>query len=69
MARTNINLDESLVRKGLKLTGLSTKKDLVHKALQDLVQRENRKKILKLEGKIQWRGNLPKMRKGRFDSR
>jgi len=49
--RTNIVLDEKLVKEGLKLTKLKTKKDLVNLALKELVARRRRKKILKLENR------------------
>ena len=60
--RTNVVLDDELVKEGLKLTKLKTKKDLVNLALEELVARRRRKKILKLEGRIEWEGNLNEMR-------
>lgn len=62
MRRTNIVLDEKLINKGKKLTGLKTCKDLVDFALKQLLRHENQKKILNLEGRIEWSGNLAKMR-------
>ena len=62
MKRTNIVLDEKLVNKGKKLTGLKTSKDLVNFALKQLVRHEKQKKILELEGKIDWSGDLAVMR-------
>lgn len=67
MGRTNINLDDSLVSKGLKITGLRTKRELVDLALRELVRKEDQKSILTLEGKFSWNGNLDEIRKGRFD--
>lgn len=64
--RTNVVLDDELVKEGLKLTKLKTKKDLVNLALEELVTRRRRKKILKLEGKVKWEGNLNQMRRSRF---
>jgi Arc/MetJ family transcription regulator len=63
--RTNIVLDENLVKAGLKATGLKTRRELVDFALRDLLRRESQKKILELRGKIRWEGNLSKMRQGR----
>ena len=63
--RTNVVLDDELVKEGLKLTKLKTKKDLVNLALEELVARRRRKKILKLEGKVKWEGNLNEMRRSR----
>jgi len=63
--RTNIELDEALVRQAMKLTRAKTKKALVHHALEELVSRRKRKKLLDLEGKVQWRGDLDEMRNRR----
>jgi len=65
MLRTNIELDEKLVKEGLKLTRKKTKKDLVNHALQELVSRMKRKKLLELEGKVKWTGKLNDLRKSR----
>jgi Arc/MetJ family transcription regulator len=65
MARTNIDLDERLVKAGLKVTKLKTKKDLVHYALEELIRRKKRKGLLTLEGKVVWKGSLGRMRKSR----
>jgi Arc/MetJ family transcription regulator len=64
--RTNIDLDEGLVSRGLHLSGLRTKKDLVNLALQEFVRRKDQKKILGLRGKIRWKGDLDLMRGNRF---
>jgi Arc/MetJ family transcription regulator len=64
--RTNIVLDEGLVRQGLKATGIKTRRALVHHALEELVRREKQMGLLKLEGKIKWTGDLNKMRRDRF---
>lgn len=58
MAKISINLDDRLVATGMKRTGCKTKKELVHLALQELITKKNRKKILKLEGKITWEGEF-----------
>jgi len=61
MLRTNIELDEKLVAEGLKLTRKKTKKELVNYALEELVRKLKRKKLLDLEGKVEWTGNLSEM--------
>ena len=66
MSRTNINLDDSLVSQGLKVTGLRTKRELVDLALRELLRNERQKNILELEGRFQWHGDLDELRKGRF---
>lgn len=64
--KTNIDLDERLVKRALELTGLKTKKELVNHALAELVRREDQKGILRLKGKIAWSGDLGQMRESRF---
>lgn len=68
MSRTNIVLDDELVEKCRRLTGIKTRRSLVDFALRELLRHENQKKILDLKGKVNWEGNLDKMRSGRFAS-
>ena len=65
MQRTNIVLDRKLVRRGLKATGLKTRRALVHHALSELVRRESQLGVLTLKGKIHWSGDLARMRSKR----
>lgn len=65
MLRTNIELDEKLVNEAMRLTRKKTKKELVNYALRELVSKMRRKKLLKLEGKVEWTGDLGEMRKSR----
>jgi len=66
MKRTNIVLDEGLIRQGLRATGMKTRRALVQHALQELVRREKQLGFLALKGKIHWTGNLNAMRRSRF---
>jgi Arc/MetJ family transcription regulator len=66
MKRTNILLDEQLVGKGMRLTGLRTQKALIDHALRELVRRKEQKSVLKLKGKIRWEGDLDELRANRF---
>jgi Arc/MetJ family transcription regulator len=65
MKRTNIVIDEKLIKAGLKTTGIKTRRALVDYALRDLLRRESQKRILELKGKVHWEGDLSSMRKGR----
>jgi Arc/MetJ family transcription regulator len=65
--RTNIDIDEGLIRKARKLTGLKTKRQIVDKALELLVRSESRKGILRYYGRGVWRGDLKASRRDRFD--
>ncbi|MCD5391068.1 type II toxin-antitoxin system VapB family antitoxin [candidate division NPL-UPA2 bacterium] len=66
MSRTNVVLDDRLLKAGFKLTSLRTKKELVNYALHELVKRKSRGDILKLMGSGCWHGNLDKMRRSRL---
>jgi Arc/MetJ family transcription regulator len=65
MKRTNILLDEDLVGKGMRLTGIQTRKALIDHALRELVRRKGQKRILQLQGRLSWEGNLAQMRESR----
>jgi Arc/MetJ family transcription regulator len=65
MGRTNIVLDDELVRACQKATGIKTRKALIHHALHELLRHESQAKILELKGKIRWEGNLKSLRQGR----
>ena len=62
MKRTNIVLDEKLVEKGKKVTGLKTSKSVIDFALKELIRHSNQRRILDLFGSIDWDGDLSKMR-------
>ena len=63
MKRTNIVLDERLVRQGLKFTGIKTRRALIDHALRELVRRGNQTGLMDLKGRIHWEGDLGNMRK------
>jgi Arc/MetJ family transcription regulator len=65
--RTNIVIDDKLMEQAMRVSGLSTKKEVVDRALTEFVQRHTRKDLLELRGKIQFADNYDYMalRKGR----
>ena len=65
MSRTNIVLDDDLVKNCMNATGIKTKKSLVDYALKELLRKNKQKRLLDLQGKINWTGDLKEMRKGR----
>ena len=65
MSRTNIEIDDSLIRKARKLTRLKTKRQIVDKALDLLVRSESRKGILRYYGSGIWQGDLKTSRRNR----
>jgi Arc/MetJ family transcription regulator len=65
MGRTNIEIDETLVRKARKLTRLKTKRAIVDQALRLLVRSEAQKGMLRFYGSGIWEGDLKAMRRNR----
>ena len=53
--RTNIVLDDELVDEALEVTGARTKKEVVHMALQELVERRRRRDLTELAGRVELR--------------
>ena len=53
--RTNIVLDAKLIEEAMRLTGATTKRDVVDLALRDLVRKKKRRNIMDLAGKITFR--------------
>ncbi len=56
--RTNIVLDEELVREAFALTGIRTKRELIRVALKELIHRRKKKNLLELAGKIEFRDDF-----------
>ncbi len=52
--RTNIELEDQLIEEAFSLTGLHTKKELVHLALRELIASRRKKNLLELSGQIQF---------------
>ena len=52
--RTNIVLEDSLVKEALKYSGAKTKRELIHEALEEFVKNRRRRNLLDLAGKIEF---------------
>jgi Arc/MetJ family transcription regulator len=65
MSRTNIDLDDRLVREGLRVFKCKSKRELVHLALGELLKKGKRKEILELRGQVKWEGDLDELRRSR----
>jgi Arc/MetJ family transcription regulator len=50
--RTNVEIDDGLLKEAQKLTGLKTKRAVVDAALRMLVRVQHQQDILKLAGKV-----------------
>jgi len=64
--RTNIVIDERLIRQAMKATGLSTKRAVVEAGLQMLIQVKAQSGVRRLRGKVKWEGNLDQSRSSRI---
>lgn len=69
MSRTVIDIEDKLLKKAQKLTGISKKVEIVNYAIRRLVEQIEIEKILDLKGKVKWEGDLEGMRKGRSGCR
>jgi Arc/MetJ family transcription regulator len=63
--RTNIVLDEDLIERARQLTGIKTKRQVIHEALRLLIRLREQQQVRSLRGKLQWEGNLDEMRQDR----
>ena len=63
--RTNIEIDDKLMKDALKATGARTKREAVELGLKTLVQLRAQEKARELKGKITWEGDLNAMRTDR----
>jgi Arc/MetJ family transcription regulator len=62
--RTNIVIDDKLMRDALRATGVKTKREAVELGLRTLLRLRKQAEIRQLRGKLEWRGDLDAMRSG-----
>ena len=60
--RTNIVIDDKLMRDTLRVTGLRTKREAVEQALRTLLRLSQQAEIRRYRGKLNWQGDLDAMR-------
>ncbi len=63
--RTNIMIDDKLMKDALRTTGLKTKREVVELGLRTLVRLKKQTEIQNLRGKLHWEGDLDEMRRDR----
>ena len=63
--RTNIVIDDKLMRDTLRATGLGTKREAVELGLRTLLRLTKQAEIRRLRGKLDWQGDLEEMRSDR----
>lgn len=60
--RTNIVIEDRLMRDALRATGLKTKRAAVEQGLRTLLRLSKQAEIRQLRGKLHWQGDLDAMR-------
>jgi Arc/MetJ family transcription regulator len=65
LMRTNIEIDDQLVRQAMRSSGARTKKAAVEAGLQLLVKTHAQTAIRKFRGKVKWEGDLSVSRQDR----
>jgi Arc/MetJ family transcription regulator len=63
--RTNIVIDDNLMRETLHATGMKTKREAVEEGLRTLLRLTKQAQIRTLRGKLGWKGDLNAMRSDR----
>jgi Arc/MetJ family transcription regulator len=61
--RTNIVIDDELMKRALEESGIKTKREAVEEGLKLLIKMSAQRKILDLRGKVHWEGDLDEMRR------
>ncbi len=64
--RTNIDIDDRLMREALRSSGARTKRAVVEQPLRLLIQTKGQSSIRRLRGKVAWEGDLDVSRAGRL---
>jgi Arc/MetJ family transcription regulator len=60
--RTNIVIDDKLMKDALRVTGAKTKREAVELGLQTLVRLNRQAQARQYKGKLKWEGDLEDMR-------
>ncbi len=63
--RTNIVIDDDLMAKALKMTGVRTKREAVELGLKTLIKLKSQEQIRQFRGELAWQGNLDELRSDR----
>ncbi|MFA5802675.1 MAG: type II toxin-antitoxin system VapB family antitoxin [Thermoleophilia bacterium] len=60
--RTNVVIDDDLMKSALKQSGLKTKRAVIEEGLRLLVELGRQSQAKAFRGKLKWSGNLDEMR-------
>jgi len=64
--RTNIDIDDRLMRQAMRSSGARTKRAAVEEGLRLLIQSRRQKSIRRLRGRVAWDGDLETSRQARI---
>ena len=66
MGRTDIEIDNDLVDKAMRLTGANTKREVVDIALRRLIEKGSLyRSVRRLRGQLEWEGDIASWRSAR----
>jgi len=60
--RTNVVIDDQLMKEALELSGYRTKKDAIEAGLRLLVEFSRQARVKNFRGKLKWSGDLDRLR-------
>lgn len=60
--RTNVVIDDALMKEALRVTGLKTKREAAELGLRTLLRLCRQEEIRRWRGKLSWQGELDAMR-------
>ncbi len=63
--RTNIDIDDDLMRQAMRASGATTKRAAVEQGLRMLIDVRGQRAVRQLRGKVKWTGDLDASRLGR----
>lgn len=63
--RTNIEIDDSLMRQAMRSSGARTKRAAVEEGLRLLIRTRGQRSVRRLRGRVAWEGELAESRRGR----
>ena len=64
--RTNIVIDDALMKRAMRAAGAKTKREAVERSLELMVRLKRQAEMRRLRGKLRWEGDLKAMRRDRL---
>lgn len=61
--RTNIVIDDRLMKRAMRASGAATKRETVEQGLKLLLRLKRQEKIRSARGRLRWQGDLEAMRR------